>query len=210
MIRVFIADDHPIARRGLKQILSEQSDMVFVGEAGSGDEAIAAAKAGGIDVLVMEVSMPGKNGITAAGEIHRVCPDLKVLILTGQDDETFAVRAIMAGATGYVTKAAGCEDLATAIRTVARGDAYITASILVQPESGRGQPRALAPADRLSVREHEVMRLLAAGNSVRHIAEHLDRSIKTIHTHRYRIFEKLGVSSNSELTRYAIKAGIVD
>ena len=180
MIRVFIADGHPVVRRGLEQILSEQPDMTLVGGAGTGEEAIAAARRGGIDVLVLEVALPGKNGITAAGEIHRARPDATLLILTGQDDETFAVRAIMAGAAGYVTKAAGCEDLVTAIRAVARGDAYIADSILDRLGSGHGQRRALAPVDRLSVREHEVMRLLASGISVRHIAEHLGRRVSSI------------------------------
>ena len=210
MIRTFIADEHFIVRRGLEGILSAQPDMVLVGEARTGEEAIQAARGGGIDVLVIEVALPGKNGVTATREIRRACPDVRVLVFTAYEDESFAIRAIEAGASGFLSKSCGGDELVAAIRAVARDEHYVSESIAKQLEANGGRRRSLSPAGRLSTREYEVMRLLAAGISVRHIAEQLGRSIKTVHTHRYRIFEKLGVSSNSELTRYALKAGIAD
>ena len=210
MIRIFIADEHFIVRRGLEYLAASQSDMTFVGEAGTGEEAIEAALAGGIDVLILETALPGKNGVAVAREVRRACPDTRVLILTAHSQESFAVRALEAGAAGYLAKDCSADELAKAIRTVASGEHYVSEEIAERLEARRGHKRSLSPVARLSMREYEIMRLLAAGSSVRHVAEYLGRSIKTIHTHRYRIFEKLGVGSNSELARYALKAGIVD
>ena len=210
MIRVLIADDHQIVRQGLRQIVSEVEDLEVVGEATNGDEAVDAAKAGGFDVLVLDVSMPGRNGISALGEIRRSAPGTKVLVLTIHSEEAFAIRALESGAAGYMTKASAADDLVDAIRAVAKGDRYVSQDVATRLDGIGVGRRAIPPHARLSPREHEIMTLLAGGKSVRNIAEMLGRSIKTIHTHRYRIFEKLGVRSNSELTRYALKAGIVD
>lgn len=209
-IRVFIADDHAIVREGLKQIVAETPDMQVAGEASDGLEAVEKVLADQFDVVVLDISMPGQNGLSALADIKRARPDQHVLVLSIHPEVQYALSAIKAGADGYLTKESAPVELLGAIRRVAQGERHVSPAV-EERLTRRPVARTAGPAhDRLSPREYEVMCLIAQGLSIREIGLRLDRSIKTIHTHRYRILEKLGLRSNSDLTRYALKHGLVD
>jgi DNA-binding NarL/FixJ family response regulator len=209
-IRVFIADDHAIVREGLKQIVADTPDMQVAGEACDGLEAVERVLAGEFDVVVLDISMPGQSGLSALAEIKKARPQQHVLVLSIHPEVQYAISALKAGADGYLTKESAPVELLGAIRRVAQGGQHVGPAV-EERLSRRPSIRAAGPAhDRLSPREYEVMCLIAQGLSIREIGERLGRSIKTIHTHRYRILEKLGLRSNSDLTRYALKLGLVD
>jgi DNA-binding NarL/FixJ family response regulator len=208
MYRVLLVDDHAVVRKGMKAILEDELSAVSVAEAGSGDEALAALE-NSFDVVVLDLSMPGRSGIDLLAEIKTRHPKLPVLIVSLHGEEQFAVRALRAGAAGYLTKAAAPEQLVAAVVKVARGGRYVTESLaerLADKVAGGGIG---APHERLSDREFDVLRGIASGSTVSEIAEQMHLSVKTVSTYRGRLLEKMGMTTNAEITRYAIEHGLV-
>ena len=210
MIQVLVADDHAVVRRGLRQILAETPDIVVRGEASNAGEVRRLVREVTCDVLVLDISLPGGNGIELLGEIRRERPRLPVLILTVFSEEQYAVRAIKAGAAGFLTKESAPDKLVLAVRKVAGGGRWVSAELgetLASLLAGEG---AGAPHERLSDREFEVMRMLAAGKTVSTIGEELSLSVKTVSTHRARILKKMNMRTNADLMRYAVQHGLVE
>jgi len=205
MYRILIADDHPIVRRGLRQILEENSSVSNVDEAGTGREALEKVKKGKFDIILLDISMPGMSGLETLEEIKRLKPSLPVLILSIYPEEEYAVRALKTGASGYLTKKSAPDELITAIRKLARGERYISNSLaefLATHLTGETEkPRH----ESLSNREFQVMRMIASGKSLKEIAGDMSLSPKTISTFRTRILQKLDLKSNAELIQYALK-----
>ncbi|MBM2816673.1 MAG: response regulator with a DNA-binding domain [Ignavibacteria bacterium] len=210
MIQIIIVDDHAVVRKGLKQILDETPDLKVVDEAGSGLELLEKLKINTYDVVLLDISMPGKDGLDTLKDIKMEKPELPVLIFTVYPEEQYAIRLLKAGAAGYINKESSPEELIDAIRKVARGRKYISlnlAEILASNIDGGGeQPMH----DALSDREFQVMCLIASGKTVTEIANLLMLSINTISTYRNRILEKMNMKTNAELTHYAIKNRLVD
>lgn len=203
MIRVLLADDHALVREGLRRLLEASADIRVEGEAASGDEALARVRANDYDVAVLDLSMPGLSGIDLVRRVKLEKPALRVLVLSMHAEQQYAARALRAGASGYLTKEAAPAQLVAAIRKIAAGGVHITeaaAASLVSDLAGDGPPHT-----RLSDREFQVLRLLAAGKSPTEIASELHLSVKTVSTHKARIQEKLGVSGTAELVRYALE-----
>jgi DNA-binding NarL/FixJ family response regulator len=209
-MRVLLVDDHPVVRKGMKAILEDHLPQVTVAEAGDGDGALAVlAGAEKFDAVVLDLSMPGRSGIDLLAEIKHREPALPVLIMSLHGEEQFAVRALRAGASGYLTKAAAPDQLVAAIQKITRGGRYISEELaerLAADVSGRA---VSAPHERLSDREFDVMRGIASGKSVSDIADEMHLSVKTVSTYRTRLLEKMGMATNAELTRYAIEQGLV-
>ena len=210
MIRVVIADDHTILREGLRQLLGASADVEVVAEAADGHEVLARVRNLDFDVLLLDMSMPGKSGIELIKHVKSEKPKLRVLVLSMHEETQYAVRAIKAGASGYVTKDSAGTQLVTAIRRVAGGGAFITPEVAEQLALG-AMPGAEGPAhQRLSDREFEVFQLLVAGETVTDIASRLNLSGKTVSTHKARLMEKLGIDNQADLVRYAMKHGLSD
>jgi len=210
MIRILIADDHAIVRAGLKQFIVDQQDMVVAGEAADGMETLAFVRTGECDVVLLDISMPGKNGIDTLRQLKRSRPDLPVLILSGYSEQQYAVSLLRAGASGYINKESASEQLVSAIRTVIKGGKYVSpnvAQVLVGDLSNDGEK---PPHAALSKREFQIFYKLAAGASVSKIAEELFLSVKTVSTYRARILEKMQMTSNADLTYYAVKNNLID
>ncbi len=210
MIRVGIVDDHAIVRTGLRQFLGEQVDLRVVGEAASGREAIDLVRNTEMDVLVMDLSMPGQSGIDALGMIRAKAPDLSVLILSGYPEEHYAVNLIRQGARGYLNKECDPMEIVQAIRTVTLGRRYISPAVAELLAQQLGRLDAGAPHEQLSEREFQVFLKLARGETAGEIAKALSLSVKTVSTYRTRLLEKMNLSSNSDLTYYALKNRLID
>jgi DNA-binding NarL/FixJ family response regulator len=209
MIKVGIVDDHAIVRSGLRIFLSEHVDVRVAGEASNGKEALELARSGEIDVLLMDISMPDQSGVDAMQAIKVRFPDLPVLILSGFPEAHYATTLLRQGASGYLNKECDPEEIVTAIRTVYRGRRYISpgvAEILADSAAG-GVDKP--PHDTLSERELQVFLRLAKGQTIGHMAEDMFLSVKTVSTYRTRVLEKLKLSTNSELTYYALKNGLI-
>ena len=204
-IRVVIADDHTILREGLRQLLESADDLRVVAEAADGHEVMARVRGEEFDVLILDMSMPGKSGIELIKQVKAERPKLRVLILSMHEEEQYAVRAIKAGASGYVTKDSAGTQLLTAIRKVAGGGAFISAEVAEQLALGAMPGADGPPHTRLSDREYEVFQLLVAGASVTDIAARLSLSSKTVSTHKARLMEKLGIANQADLVRYALR-----
>ena len=213
MISILIADDHTIMREGLKRILENQDDFVVVGEATNGLEAIQWvqdwAKKGGFDVLLLDLSMPGKSGVDLIKQIKIEAPKLPILVLTMHEEEHYAVRTIRAGASGYLTKESAATLLVEAIRRVAAGRLYISPSVAEQLALNIMPRNDELPHQRLSDREFEVFQLLASGASVTEIAEKLHLSVKTVSTHKTRILQKMDANSLADIVKYAMTNNLV-
>jgi len=210
MIRILIADDHAIVRAGLKQFIADQVDMEVAAEAASGAEAIAAVRAGDFDVVLLDISMPDKNGIDTLKTLRHVKPELPVLMLSAYAEDQYAVNLLRAGAAGYLNKEAASTQLVGAIRTVVQGRKYVSpslAQILADGVSGDADKPLHAE---LSQREFQIFCKLAAGAAVSKIADELNLSVKTVSTYRTRLMEKMNLSSNSDLTYYALKNKLID
>jgi len=206
-MRVLLVDDHAVVRRGIRAILEDAIGGVTVEEAGDGDAALAAVEKG-FDAVVLDLSMPGRSGIDLLAEIKHRQPKLPVLILSLHGEEQFAIRALRAGASGYLTKAAAPDQLVAAIAKIMRGGRYVSEELAERLAADVGGHAAGAPHERLSDREFEVMRGIASGKSVSEIAEQMHLSVKTVSTYRTRLLDKMGMSTNAELTRYAIENGL--
>jgi DNA-binding NarL/FixJ family response regulator len=209
MIRIGIVDDHTIVRTGLRQFLSEQVDFQVTGEAANGKEALELARSGNVDVLLLDISMPGQGGVDALAAIKARRPELPVLILSGFPEAHYATALLKQGASGYLNKECDPDEIANAIRTVARGRRYITpavAELLADGVAGGGDR---LPHEALSERELQVFLRLAKGETVGHIAESMFLSAKTVSTYRARVLEKLKLETNSDLTYYALKNGLI-
>ena len=210
LIRIVIADDHAIVRTGLRQFFSEQVDLRVTGEAANGREALDLVRQGDLDVLVMDLSMPGSSGIDALAAVKARAPELPVLILSGFAEEHYATALLKKGASGYLNKECDPEEIVKAIRTLYRGRKYISAGVaeLLAAGVGDGSSGQL-PHEQLSEREFQVFLRLAQGETIGHMAQGMSLSVKTVSTYRTRLLEKMGMSSNAELTRYAINNGLV-
>jgi two-component system invasion response regulator UvrY len=209
MTRILIADDHTIVRRGLKQILSEESDLEVTAESSTGQQTLERVADECFDVVVLDISMPGRSGLDTLIDLKRDHPDLPVLVLSMHPEEQYAVRALKFGASGYLTKESAANKLVEAIRTVAMGHKYITSEIAERLTMELGHDRERPIHEVLSNREFEVMRELSSGKTVKQIADQLCLSVKTISTYRTRVLEKLNMSTTAELTHYALKEGLV-
>jgi len=210
MIRVLVADDHAIVRRGLKQILTAEPDMSVVGEARDGVEALEFARKHVCDVVVLDVSMPGPSGLEVLKDLKRERPKLPVLVLSIHPEDQLAIRVLKAGGAGYMTKETAPEELVKAVRRVVAGGRYVSARLAEKMalalQSDSDKPRH----ETLSDREYEVMCLIASGKSVSEIAAQLSLSVKTISTYRSRILEKMDLPNNAALTHYAIQNRLVE
>ncbi len=209
-IRIGLVDDHVILRTGLRKFIEESSDLVVVGEAGSGREAIDLVRSQEMDVMLMDISMPGQSGIDALAMIRAKAPDVGILILSGYPEEHYAVSLIRQGASGYLNKQCDPDEIVRAIRRIAEGHRYITPQVADLLAQQLNKPETSAPHEQLSEREFQVFLRLAKGETVGDIAEALSLSVKTISTYRTRIMEKMALASNSDLTYYALKAGLID
>jgi DNA-binding NarL/FixJ family response regulator len=208
--RIVLADDHTIVREGLKQILAGAPDFQVAGEARDGHEVMARVRELDFDVLLLDMSMPGKSGIELIRQVHAERPRLKILVLSMHEEHQYAVRAIRAGASGYLTKESASGLLVEAIRKVASGGAYITAEV-AQQLALDAMPGAQGPRHAsLSDREYQVFLAIAAGRSVSEIASALKLSVKTVSTHKANILHKMNMTSAGELIRYALANGLTD
>ena len=210
MIRVLIADDHAIVRHGLKQILAETDDLIVAGEAETGFQAIKMARQDTFDVVLLDISLPDRNGIEVLSQIKKTHPRLAVLMLSMHTEHEFAIRALKAGASGYLNKQSAPVQLVTAIRQVAVGRKYISAALAEELANSLGGDTEQPLHELLSDREFQTLRLIASGKSLSAISEELSLSPKTVSVYRARLLEKLDLRNNSDLTRYAIKNKLVD
>jgi two-component system invasion response regulator UvrY len=204
-IRVLIADDHAVVRIGLRRLIEESDDIVVAGEAGSGHEAVTLSRESTIDVVLLDVSMPDCNVVETLDRIKRNRPGMPVLIISMYPEEQYAVNLLRAGASGYLSKSAEPETLVGAIRTVARGSRYISATLAEMLALGASGEECEPLHRQLSKREFQIFCRIAAGASVSQIAEELNLSIKTVSTYRARVLEKMNMKSNVDLTYYAMK-----
>lgn len=209
MIRIGIVDDHTIVRTGLRQFLSEQVDFQVTGEAANGKDALELARRADVDVLLLDISMPGQGGVDALAAIKARRPELPVLILSGFPEAHYATALLKQGASGYLNKECDPDEIANAIRTVARGRRYITPAVAELLADGVAGANDKLPHEALSERELQVFLRLAKGETVGHIAESMFLSAKTVSTYRARVLEKLRLETNSDLTYYALKNGLI-
>lgn len=209
MIRVGLVDDHILVRAGLKQYLGEQVDLRVTGEASNGKEALELARGGAVDVLLMDLSMPDQSGVDALAAIKARFPDLPVLILSGYPEQHYATSLLKQGASGYLNKECDPDEIIQAIRTVSRGRKYITPAVAELLASGLGTPLEKQPHELLSDREFQVFLRLAKGETVGAVADSMALSVKTVSTYRTRVMAKLNLATNSDLTYYALKNGLI-
>jgi len=210
MLRVLVADDHPIVRTGIKQILAEDPDVHVIGEAENGSEVIDFLLKNTCDLVLLDISMPGRSGIDVIKEVKQIYPHIAVLILSIYPEDQYAVRALRAGASGYITKASAPDELIKAVRKVAGGGKYISPSLAEVLAMQIDQKGAQQPHERLSDREYQVMLMLAAGKTVTEVADELFLSVKTISTYRARILEKMNMKNNAQLTVYAVENRLIE
>jgi DNA-binding NarL/FixJ family response regulator len=210
MLRLLIADDHAVVRKGLSQIVAETSDMVVGGEAANGQEVLELSLNEDWDVVLLDVGMPGRGGIDVLKQLKSEKPNLPVLVLSVYPEEQYAVRALKAGASGYLTKESAPEDLIAAIRKVAQGGKYVSDSLAERLAFDLGRDAERPIHERLSDREYQVVLMIAAGKTVKEIAAELSLSVKTISTNRTRALDKMGMKNNAEIARYIAKHGLID
>ena len=210
MIRILIADDHAILRAGLKQIIADAGDMIVAGEAENGLEALAKVREQDLDMVVLDMSMPGKSGVELIKQIKSEKPKLPILILSMHKEEQYAVRTLKAGASGYVCKDSASTQLVQAIRKIAAGGKFISAAVAEHLAMGLINPQQEGAAHiLLSDREYQIFQFIAAGQSIGEIASRLNLSVKTVSTHKTRIMQKMNFANISEIVRYAIKHELI-
>jgi two-component system response regulator NreC len=210
VIRVLVVDDHAVVRAGLRRVLDAEDDIETVGEAPDAERAIYEALESKPDVVLMDVVMPGKSGIEGLPALLQALPDVRVLMLSMQDDPRYVREAFEAGASGYVLKEAADTDVVGAVRAVASGEHYVHPALGARLVAAESEERKRAESEPLSEREREVLRLLALGHTNQEIAALLYISVRTAETHRAHIMQKLGLSSRAELVRYALDHGLVE
>jgi DNA-binding NarL/FixJ family response regulator len=210
MTRVLLVDDHAVVRRGVRDILTEALGTVSFGEAGKPSEALEKMQKETWDVVVLDISLPGRGGVDALRDMKRLRPAVPVLVLSMHAEEHYALRALRAGAAGYVNKEGAAEELAGAVRKVLMGGTHVSARLAETLAKGLRDDSSRPPHDRLSDRELEVMRGIAAGKTVKEIGAGLALSEKTISTYRTRLLEKMQMQSNAELVQYALREGLVE
>ena len=210
MTRVVIADDHAIVREGLKQVLAAAGDLTVIAEAQNGSEVMQRVREHEFEVLLLDMSMPGRSGIELIKQVHGEKPKLRILVLSMHEEEQYAVRALKAGAAGYLTKDSASAQLVAAIRKVAAGGAYITSAVAEQLALGAMANTSGPLHAALSDREYQVFEMLVAGTSITDIAARLNLSVKTVSTHKARIMQKMNMTNPAELIRYALNHHLVD
>jgi two-component system invasion response regulator UvrY len=209
MINVMLVDDHDLVRSGIKRILTDVGDIEVVAEAGSGEQAVRQAREIRPDVILMDLSMPGIGGMEATRKITRSMPDAKIIAVTIHEDEPFPARLLEAGAVGYLTKGCDVREIIDAIKSVYLGEQYLTPAVAQKLALSFVNHRDKAPLEELTQRETQVMLMIVKGEPNKQISEKLCLSPKTTSTYRYRLFEKLGVINDVELTRFAIRHGLI-
>lgn len=210
MTCVLLVDDHAVVRQGLRQVLAESLPDATFGDAANGEEALRLARTTNWDIVVLDISLPGKSGLEVLKELRAAHPGLPVLVLSMHPEEQFAVRALRAGASGYLTKRTAARDLVAAVKRVLAGGRYVSASLAERLAAQVQVGSAQAPHETLSDREYQVFRMLAIGKAVKQIGKELGLSPQTVSTHRTHILEKMGMQSNAELIQYAMKNQIVE
>lgn len=210
MINIIIVDDHAVVRKGLKQIIEETPGFLVADEASSGTELLEKVKIHRYDVVILDISMPGKDGLDTLKELKQICPDLPVLVFTIYPEEQYAVRLLKAGASGYLNKECAPDELITAIERVTKGRKYVSPNLAELLAGNLESNGEAALHEILSDREFQVMCLIATGKTPTQIANELSLSINTISTYRIRILEKMKLKSNAEITHYAIKNRLVE
>jgi DNA-binding NarL/FixJ family response regulator len=210
MINIFIADDHELVREGLKKILREESDMNVIGEAGNATEVLLQMRDSKCDILLLDMNMPGRSGIDLISDLKIMRPMLKILVLSIHPEDRLALRTLKAGAAGYISKDTALDELVVAIRKIYTRGKYLSMKMAEQLAFDVGSDPNLMPHEKLSGRELEIMCMIASNKTVKDIAEDLSLSISTVNTYRTRIFEKMNMKSNVELTRYALDHNLVD
>jgi DNA-binding NarL/FixJ family response regulator len=211
MTRLLIADDHPIVREGLRRVVEDApgGGITVVGEASDGDELLAQVATVNPDVVLLDITMPGPGFVETIQRLKALLPRIRILVLSVQPEDQFAVRALKAGASGYVSKNLSPEHLVTAIHEVIRGGRYVSASLAQRLAAAVADGADRPPHEGLSAREYQVLCLIGAGKSVKEIAAAMDLSVKTISTYRTRILEKTTLKSNAEIIRYTVEHGLV-
>src|SRR5215467_5930729 len=210
MIRILIADDHPVVRRGLKETLSETFPQVTFGEATTAEDTVKQVDKQNWDVVILDISMPGKSGLDILDDLHRMRPRLPILLLSTHPEGQFARRALKSGAAGYLTKDSVSTELTEAVRRVRAGGRYVSASLAESLAFDLRRGADVPIHELLSNREFQVLRMIATGMTVKQIADEIALSVKTISTYRARILTKTGLKTNADLIRYALQTQIVD
>ncbi len=210
MIKILIADDHAVVRRGLKQIVSETPDIVAAGEASTGYEVLDQVRCNDYDAVILDISMPGGDGLNILKQIRREKPKMPILVLSVHPEDQYAMRALRAGAAGYLTKESAPDELITAIRRISGGRKYVSSLLAEKLASLIAVDNEKKLHEELSDREYQVLCMIASGKRMKDIASELCLSIKTIGTYRSRILEKMRMNNNAELTHYAIKHGLTE
>ncbi|NWF51295.1 MAG: response regulator transcription factor [Ignavibacteriaceae bacterium] len=210
MIKILIADDHSIVREGLKQIVAEESDMTVLGEASNAYELLDLLPKEKWSIIVLDINMPGKSGLEILKDLKNEYPEIPVLILSMFSEDQYGLRAIKAGASGYLKKASAPTELVLAIRKIVNGGKFINDSLAAKLADEFGEKQKHLPHELLSDREYQIMCMIASGKSAEKIAVELSISINTVYTYRNRIFEKLRLKSNVELTQYAIRNNLIE
>ncbi len=210
MISVFLVDDHELVRTGIRRLLEDERGVKVVGEAESGENALKWCRANHADIILMDMNMPGIGGLEATRKLLRFSPDAKIIILTIYTENPFPLKVMKAGAVGYLTKGAGASEMVNAIRAVNCGQRYISPNIAQQMALSQFSPAAEDPYKNLSERELQIMLMITKGQKVTDISEQLNLSPKTVNAYRYRLFSKLGINGDVELTHLAIRHGMID
>ena len=210
MIKLLIADDHAIVREGLKQIVAEESDMVVSGEADNAAAMMDMLQKNTFDLVILDINMPGKSGLEAIKDINSTFPDLPVLILSMYSEEQYGLRAIRAGAAGFLKKVSAPDELIRAIRLIINGSKYISQELAEKMALSFGPAKEKMPHETLSDREYQIMCAIASGKSAESIAKELSISVHTVYSYRNRIFEKMELKTNVELTQYAIQNKLIE